>query len=91
MDETQPNQIVSKEAISKILENLFVVDNVDLNDPKIDGKESTIYKKNSGFFVQCQYLPNAMQHPTLRSEVILHPSDIYEKEIEYKFGICGMQ
>lgn len=72
-----------------MLEDLFSADKVDRKDPKIDGKSLAVYRKNSGFFVQCQFLPNAM-NPTLRSEVLLHPSDIYEKEIEYKFGLCGM-
>lgn len=64
---------------------------MDLKEPKIDGKEAAVYRKNSGFYVQCQFFPNAMQHPSFRSEIILRPSDIYEKEIEYKFGLCGTQ
>lgn len=58
------------------------------NEMKINGKDSATYRKNAGFYVQCNHFPNAVHHPNLISEVILHPSHIYENEIEYKFGIC---
>lgn len=85
---TQKN--VSRDAVSKILEGLFQ-DSKDLNEPKINGKESATYRKNCGFYVQCQYFPTAVYHPTFSSEIILHPSNIYENEIEYKFGLCDTQ
>lgn len=80
---------ISKEVVSKILDELFHKGKTDMKDPKINGKESTVYRKNSGLYIQCQYYPDAKHHPTFRSEVILHPSQIYEKEIEYKFGLCA--
>lgn len=64
---------------------------MDINEPKINGKNAANYRKNAGFYVQCQYFPNAVYHPNFRSEVILPPSHVYENEIEYKFGLCGTQ
>lgn len=87
----EASQICSKEDISKILDEMFRHIKMDPNEPKIIGKQSAIYRKNSGFYVQCQNFPNAVYHPTFLSEVILHPSTIYENEIEYKFGLCETQ
>lgn len=79
----------SKEVVSKILGELFYNGGKGLKQPRINGKQSTMYRKNSGLYVQCQYFPNAMHHPDYRSEVILNPSDVYVREIEYKFGLCA--
>ncbi|XP_037034054.1 maltose epimerase-like [Bradysia coprophila] len=77
---------ISKQVISKMLGE--VLDKVEKDDtvPKINGKGSSKYRKNSGFYIQCQNYPNAMHHG---SDILLNPSDFYAKQIEYKFGLCG--
>lgn len=72
-----------------MLEGLIDKVNRDNKSPKINGKGSTKYRKNSGFYIQCQNYPNAMHDPVYVSDIMLNPSDFYSKEIEYKFGLCG--
>ncbi|KAG4074957.1 hypothetical protein HA402_014536 [Bradysia odoriphaga] len=81
-----PSSSISKQVISKLLGELL--DKVEKDDtvPKINGKGSSKYRKNSGFYIQCQNYPNAMNHG---SDIMLNPSDFYAKQIEYKFGLCG--
>lgn len=80
---------VSKHVVSKMLDVLLDKVKKDDTTPTINGKRLSKYRKKSGFYIQCQNYPNLSQQILHGSDIILSPSDLYAKEIEYKFGLCG--
>lgn len=55
-------------------------------DGTITGKRGVVYGKHSGFCLETQHFPNAVNQPTFPS-VILRPPSVYSTQTIYKFSI----
>jgi aldose 1-epimerase len=54
-------------------------------DGTLTGKRGIVYGKHSGFCLETQHFPNAVNQPTFPS-VILRPSSVYSTQTTYKFS-----
>ena len=57
-----------------------------LSTANIRGKGGAVYADRSGFCLETQHFPNAMQHPNFPS-VVLPAGDLYRSVTEYRFDI----
>ena len=57
-----------------------------LSTANIRGKGGAVYADRSGFCLETQHFPNAMQHPHFPS-VVLPAGDLYRSVTEYRFDI----
>lgn len=79
---------VSKENICMDFHKIIDEDqDEDILLEPIIGKDNTIYTKNSGFFIECQHFPNAVNHHRQYPDIFLKPGMVYENNLQLKFGI----
>jgi aldose 1-epimerase len=55
-------------------------------DGTIAGKRGVVYRKHSGFCLETQHFPNAVNQPMFPS-VILRPPSVYSTQTIYKFSV----
>jgi aldose 1-epimerase len=58
-------------------------------DGSITGKRGVVYGKHSGFCLETQHFPNAVNQPAFPS-VILRPPAVYSTQTIYKFSGTGI-
>ena len=56
-------------------------------DAQPAGKNGVKYEKRSGFCIEPQFFPNAINTEAFSEKGILRKNEIYNKEIVYSFGI----
>jgi len=54
-------------------------------DGTITGKRGVVYAKHSGFCLETQHYPDAVNHPNFPS-IILRPGSVYHSETDYRFS-----
>ena len=52
----------------------------------LEGKDSASYSRRSGFCLESQIFPNAVNHPGFGVKSVWSPGEIYEHRLVYKVG-----
>ena len=55
-------------------------------DGTIHGKGDTVYEQYSGLCLESQKIPNSVNVPAWRNEVILRPGEVYRHNMVHKFS-----